>query len=173
MGTDTDFLGLTLSLSLTVVIAWPLSTMALPYPSGPALVPPLSRKAKPTLVTQAALTPPLPLFSVALPLLSFGRQGPPHTPKGTAARLGLSLAWLCSRSLDCHDGLFHSDQGPAATAAGTECSRTLGCRCSAAPQHCATAHGRRKWGRAAGGTRKTQGSHKAVSSDPREAQTPV
>uniref|UniRef100_A0ABK0LMY2 Galactosamine (N-acetyl)-6-sulfatase n=1 Tax=Rattus norvegicus TaxID=10116 RepID=A0ABK0LMY2_RAT len=120
----------------------PLSTMALPYPSGPALVPPLSRKAKPTLVTQAALTPPLPLFSVALPLLSFGRQGPPHTPKGTAARLGLSLAWLCSRSLDCHDGLFHSDQGPAATAAGTECSRTLGCRCSAAPQHCATAHGR-------------------------------
>lgn len=145
----------------------PLSTMALPYPSGPALVPPLSRKAKPTLVTQAALAPPLPLlFSVALPLLSFGRQGPPYTPKGTAAGLGLSLAWLCSRSLDCHDGLYHSYQGPAAAAAGTECSRTLGCRCSAASQHRATAHGRCKWGRAAGGTRKPQGGEQRPEGGP-------
>lgn len=67
---------------------------------------------------------------------------------------------LPSGSLVCYGGLYHSDQGPAAAAA-TECSRTLDRRCSAAPQHRATAHGRCKWGRATGGTRKTQGSHTA------------
>lgn len=73
---------------------------------------------------------------------------PAPRSKGNAAKLGLGLVSL--QELGCHGGICHSHQRPAA-AAGSEHPRTLGCRCSTAPQHRAAAHGRCEWGRAAGG----------------------